>query len=127
MSPTQRSLKKLRDTGFTAQVVERWNQFARIRQDFCGCIDVIGFRPDFGILGVQATSGSNHLARVKKSSLEPRLSVWLASGGLYEVWSYRKLKSQRSMVLRKTVFSLVDGILKWDDVDNIDKIKTEKE
>lgn len=117
MSPTQRSLKRLRDTGFTAQVVEKWNQFAKIRQDFCGCIDVIAFRPDFGILGVQATSGSNHLARVKKSALEPRLSVWLASGGHYECWSFRKLKRQRSMVMRKTVFSLADGQLKWDEVE----------
>ena len=38
-SPTQRSLKLLRDEGYTAQVVERWNPHARVRQDLFGVID----------------------------------------------------------------------------------------
>jgi hypothetical protein len=38
-SPTQLSLKKLREEGYTVAVVEHWNSFARIRQDLFGFID----------------------------------------------------------------------------------------
>lgn len=116
MSPTQRALKKLRDTGFTSQVVERWNFFAKRRVDLFGIIDVIAMRQDFGILGVQATSGSNHIARVNKSMAEPRLKEWLLSGGFYECWSFRKLKKHRAMVMRKTVFVIVDGEVQANEV-----------
>jgi len=37
-SPTQRTLKKLRDEVYLAQVVEKWNAFAKIRQDLFGII-----------------------------------------------------------------------------------------
>jgi hypothetical protein len=36
MSPTQRSLAHLRRLGYQARVVERWNPFARVRQDLFG-------------------------------------------------------------------------------------------
>jgi hypothetical protein len=88
MSPTQRALKDVRSLGFTAQVVEKWNPFAHIRQDLFGIIDIVAVMPGFGILGIQATSGSNHAARRTKSVAEPRLATWLASGGRFEIWSY---------------------------------------
>ena len=37
-SPTQRTLKYLRDKGYTAQVVEHWNAFAKRRIDLFGVI-----------------------------------------------------------------------------------------
>ena len=40
-SPTQLSLKKLREEGYTVAVVEHWNSFARIRQDLFGFIDLL--------------------------------------------------------------------------------------
>lgn len=67
MTPTQRSLKHMRDQGYTASVVEHWNPFARIRQDLFGIIDVVCL----GIgetVGVQTTSLANVSARVKKIS-----------------------------------------------------------
>lgn len=88
ISPTQRSLKHLRELGFTAQVVERWNHFAKIRQDLFGIIDVLAMRPGIGILGVQATSDSNHAARMAKAKAEPRIREWIESGGRIEVWSW---------------------------------------
>ena len=33
MTPTQRSLKYLREQGYTVAITERWNPFARIRQE----------------------------------------------------------------------------------------------
>ena len=65
-SPTQRTLKHLRDNGCElVQVVERWNPFARVRQDLFGIIDIVAIR-DGQTIGVQATSLSNVNARIQK-------------------------------------------------------------
>ena len=40
MSPTARSLAHLRSLGYTARVVERWNPFAKIRQDLLGAAEI---------------------------------------------------------------------------------------
>lgn len=64
-SPTQRTLKHMRDKGYTCQVVEHWNQYARIRQDLYGFIDVLCLGEN-EVVGVQATSYSNVSSRVKK-------------------------------------------------------------
>ena len=34
LSPTQRSLEYLREQGYHVEIVEKWNHWARIRQDF---------------------------------------------------------------------------------------------
>lgn len=65
MTPTQRSLAHLREAGYLAAVVERWNAHARIRQDLFGVIDILAVR-DGETLAVQTTSGSNVAARVAK-------------------------------------------------------------
>lgn len=92
MTPTARTLKQLRDEGWTAQVVERRIPFNHTTIDFLGCIDVLAVRPDRGILGVQCTADNGgHVAnRVAKSLAEPRLTTWLASGGKFEVWGWGK-------------------------------------
>ena len=90
MSPTQRSLELLRSMGYVAEVVERWVPQARVRLDFCGCIDILAVHSEHGFLGVQATSASNVSARVKKAEVEPRLDVFLAAGGKFEVWGWGK-------------------------------------
>lgn len=89
-SPTQRTLKALRDRGYTVQVVERWNQYAKVRVDLFGGIDLIAIKED-RILGVQATSNDNAAARVAKLIAEPRMAEWLRAGGLLEVWGWRKI------------------------------------
>ena len=64
-SPTQLSLAKLRDEGYTVAVVEHWNSFARIRQDLFGFIDLLALKGK-EVLVVQTTTASNMSARVKK-------------------------------------------------------------
>jgi hypothetical protein len=71
------------------QIVERWNQYAKKRIDLFGVIDVLAITPT-GILGIQATSGSNHSSRVNKALEEPRLIAWLKAGGRFQVWSFAK-------------------------------------
>jgi len=66
-SPTQLSLKKLRDEGYTVAIVEHWNAFARIRQDLFGFIDIIALRGN-ETLAIQTTTVSNMSARVTKIS-----------------------------------------------------------
>lgn len=89
-SPTQRSLVLLRELGFTAQVVEKFNFHSKTRLDLFGIIDIIAIHPGAGIFGIQATSGSNHSARRVKSMDEPNLRLWLEAGGRFEVWSWAK-------------------------------------
>lgn len=99
-SPTQRTLAHCRKAQWTAQVVEKWNPHARIRQDLFGCIDLLVLHG--GILGVQACAGSSHSARTKKALAEPRLKTWLLSGGRFEVWSWAK-RGPRGQVKRWTL------------------------
>jgi len=99
MTPTGRSLALLREMGYEAEVVERWNRFSKTRHDLFGCIDIVACHPDFGILGVQATTTSNAAAREKKSLAEPRLLTWLQAGGRFSVhgWAKRGAKGQRKL------------------------------
>lgn len=90
ISPTARTLRYCREElGWVVQVVEKWNPYARIRQDLFGCIDIVAIAGD-AIVGIQATSDANHASRVTKAMQEPRLRAWLAAGALFEVWSWGK-------------------------------------
>ena len=118
-SPTQRTLAECRKRGWIAQVVEHTVPRVFIKRDLFGVIDVVAVvpqgmcRPDAlglcayccevvdlyckpcgarkgGILGIQATSGSNHASRVTKVLEEPRAIAWVKAGGLLQVWSWSK-------------------------------------
>lgn len=71
MSPTQRSLKLLRERGWIAEVTERWIPGGAgrpgIRKDLWSFADLLCLHPVTGeILAVQTTSASNISARVRK-------------------------------------------------------------
>lgn len=89
MSPTARSLAQLREWGCEAQVVERYNRFAKRRIDLFGVIDIVALYPT-NIVGIQACAGSSHAARMSKIRSEPRVAMWLAAGGRLQVWSWSK-------------------------------------
>lgn len=91
MTPTQRSLKKLRDDGWTVAITERWNPFAHIRQDLFGFIDLLALSPGRGILAVQTTSGANVAARIDKIKAEPKAAIFKACGGSVVVHGWRKV------------------------------------
>lgn len=100
-SPTQRSLKHLRDLGYPlVQVVERWNQYAKVRQDLFGIIDVLAVGID--IVAVQTTSGSNVSARVTKMQESAALPVLKKAGIRVIVHGWRKAANKR-WVLREIV------------------------
>lgn len=79
-SPTQRTLKHLREQGCElVQVVERWNAFARVRQDLFGIVDVVAIK-DGETIGVQATSLSNVAARIDKITASDALGPLRKAG-----------------------------------------------
>lgn len=103
MTPTERSLRLLRDRGWTAGVVERRLPRGFTTVDLFGFADIVACIPHAtfptpgivehgGIKAIQTTSGSHTADRVKKILAEPRAKAWLESGGRIEVWGWRKLK-----------------------------------
>lgn len=91
MSPTQRTLQHLREAGYPlVQVVERWNAYARVRQDLFGIIDVVAVGAD--IVGVQVTSASNVSKRIAKITESAALPILRQAGMrvLVHGWAKRK-------------------------------------
>ena len=66
-SPTQLSLAKLREEGYTCWITEHWNNWSKTRQDLFGFIDILALKGK-ETLAVQTTSAGNMSARVKKIS-----------------------------------------------------------
>ncbi len=77
-SPTQRSKAKLQSEGYLVAIVERWNMYARVRQDLFGFIDLLALKGD-ETLAVQTTSGSNVSARIAKIRATQASAIWLES------------------------------------------------
>jgi len=90
-SPLQRSKKALEKEGFTVAIVERWNPFAKVRQDLFGIIDLLCVKP--GITrGVQVTTMSNKSSHVEKMTAHQNLKTLLAAGWEIHLHSWRELK-----------------------------------
>lgn len=95
MSPTQRTLAKLKADGWVCTAItERWNQYARIRQDLFGFIDVLSCG-EKGTLAIQACAGASVSARVQKIADSPLLPFVRKAGWTIQVWGWRKVKVKR--------------------------------
>jgi hypothetical protein len=113
MTPTQRTLAKLREEGWTAAIVEKWNPHAKIRQDMGGFADILAWAPNRGVLAVQATSGSNVAAHVTKLCAVPTVPAWLLSPARLEIWGWRKVgpRGKRKVwEVRRVVFWCRNGV-----------------
>ncbi|HPM50284.1 MAG TPA: hypothetical protein PLP67_10470 [Methylotenera sp.] len=88
-SPTQRSLKYLRDQGYTVAVVEKWNPHAKVRQDLFGFVDLLAIK-DGLTLAVQTTSSSSFSDRKKKIEGHENLPAVLAAGWKVSLHGWRK-------------------------------------
>ena len=93
MTPTQRTLKKLRDDGWIAEVVERWVPGANIRKDLFGWIDIMALR-DGQTLAVQCTSYSNMSARIKKIEESETIAEVRKAGWSVWVIGWRKVNNR---------------------------------
>ena len=93
-SPTQLSLDYLRSKGYLVEVVEKYNYFARIRQDLWGFVDILAIGESL-TLGVQTTSRSNMAARIAKISEHENWPAVLRAGWKMEVHGWAKNKAGR--------------------------------
>ena len=99
MSPTQRSLKKLRSEGYTAWIVEKWvpNSPAGfkgpiLRVDVWGFGDILAVKVgEPGATLVQTTTGANLAARIHKIKGVAEAGIWLAAGNRIVAHGWRKL------------------------------------
>lgn len=85
--------------GYTVAIVEKWNPFAKIRQDLFGFLDLLCVKDSEdrrGVVGVQTTSAGNMAARRKKiiehinylavegAGIRIELHGWHKRGGRWE-------------------------------------------
>lgn len=111
MTPTQRTLKALRDKGCICGIVEKFNPhvgpYGR-RFDLFGIIDIIALDPERGVVGVQST-GTDFAGHYRKLTEEKRQESldWLTIGRApLELWGWRKVKKKRggkAMVYRPRI------------------------
>lgn len=97
MSPVQRSLRKLREEGWLAAVVERWNPHAHVRQDLFGFADLLAIRGG-ETLAVQTTTAGHVANRLEKLRGLPAVAVWLQSPARRIVvhgWAKRGARGRR--------------------------------
>jgi hypothetical protein len=88
-SPTKKTLDRLQQQGYCAEVVERWVPQANVRRDLFHCIDVIALhRREPGVLAIQATTVGNLSTRLAKAKAQPELALWLRCGNRFQVWGW---------------------------------------
>lgn len=90
----QRSKIELEKRGYIAGKVEQaWNQYTKVRQDYCGFADIIAFHPEQNeTLAIQACVGSGDVSKhLKKFADIPAVLYWiLQSSRRLEIWSWAK-------------------------------------
>lgn len=99
-TPTQRSLKHLRDQGYLCGITEHWNSFIKRRQDLFGFIDIVAISPtESGVLAIQTTSGSNVSARLNKILENEYSQAWLKAGNRIVIhgWAKRGPRGKRKV------------------------------
>lgn len=100
MSPTQRTKAKLKAEGWPfVAVTERWNAFAKCRQDLFSFVDILALRQN-ELMAVQTTSGSNVSARLEKIRNAPAAAVWLSVPNhrlVVHGWSKRGARGERKL------------------------------
>lgn len=90
-SPTQRAIADLRKDGSLVHIAERWNAYAKIRQDAFGFADLIAVDLDGRVTFIQVTTDANLSARRKKVGSNPvaqRIAV--GKTAFVECWGYAK-------------------------------------
>jgi hypothetical protein len=91
MSPTARTLVRLRASGYLADVCERFIAAVQRRRDLFGFADVLAIRRgEKGVLAVQATTRGHVQDRLTKAKSRRELAVWLGAGNSFEVWGWHK-------------------------------------
>lgn len=126
MSPTQRTIRELRNNGRKCAIVEKWNPYVGthgIRQDLFGIIDVLALDPEFGVVGIQCcgTSFSEHFRKLTEVMAQETMDWLNTPGTRLELWGWRKVKKKRggkAVVWRPRIQQIT--------LDDIDSRRTKK-
>lgn len=122
-SPTQKTLKHLRQQGYTCAIVEKWNAHTQVRQDLFGFVDVLAVGPG-GTLAVQTTTNSNFSSRMTKIlgrkapddakglekalRLREKLIACLQAGWVVQVHGWDKAPSKPPRIEQVTLDDLIE-------------------
>lgn len=88
-----RTLKRMRDLGYTCAVVEKWNAHRKIRQDLFGFGDVLCIRRGETAL-VQTTSLDNLASRIAKIAEHENVGAVREAGWRILVHGWRKVNGR---------------------------------
>lgn len=91
----QRTLTLLRNEGYHAAVVERYDAFSGRTHDLFGFIDVLAVGGG-ETLGIQVTSRSNMASRRRKINDAPELAALLGAGWRVELWGFDQPNGPKS-------------------------------
>lgn len=104
MSPTQRSLKLMRERGYYCEVVEHFNSFTKQRKDLFGFADIICLGWD-EVIVVQTTSYSNVSARIKKITDHENVGAVRKAGIGIVIHGWHMPKGKRKYEVREVDLS----------------------
>lgn len=98
MTPTERSMKLLRERGYLVSRCEHYNFYAKKRFDLFGVFDIVAVHPltfppgalAFGITGIQSTTASNLSSRRQKIARSEAAKAWKANLGNIYLHGWRK-------------------------------------
>lgn len=122
LSPTQRTLRELRNQGRIVDTVERWIANPKypgggFRKDLFGFIDLICLDPQFGIIGIQSCGKDfkGHIDKILDSECTENVIEWMKCGGQVEVWGWRKVKLKRGG--KALIWKPRIAEIRWDGVN----------
>jgi hypothetical protein len=111
ISPTKRSLDRLRAAGYQTAVTEKWNPHAEIRQDLFGWCDLVAIRADKpGVLGVQTTTVSHQANRLSKLVAIPAVRTWLLAGNRVEVHGWKRRRGRWDVTRRVVTIEDLEAV-----------------
>jgi hypothetical protein len=91
-SPTERTLKALREKGYTCFIVEHWNSFIKCRQDLFGFVDILALGTD-EVIGIQACARGDVSKRVDKIANHKNVGPVRKAGIRIEVHGWERMAS----------------------------------
>lgn len=91
-------MEAFRSMGFQVVKTEHWNPWSKVRVDFGHFADAIAWKPQEGIVAIQATGPTGH-AKHRQKILEderaaPLAFLWCRSRGRIQIWSWRKKRGR---------------------------------
>lgn len=102
-SPTARTKQLLESQGWTVEIVEHWNPFARRRQDLFGFADLFAVKEGERPKLIQVTSLSNFATRRTKVAETPAAAVCVGAGIDVEIHGWEEPTKSTPARLRREV------------------------